>query len=68
VRRSCIEDDNGTVNCNQDAYDYAYNAALNGIIAELEAQATAREQEAGGKPVGMLSAQELNKRLEEAKP
>ena len=30
--------------------------------------ATAREQEARDKPVGMLSAQELNERWGEAKP
>jgi hypothetical protein len=40
---------------------------LGGPLGLLQAQATAREGEARDKPVGMLSAQELNERWEEWK-
>jgi hypothetical protein len=37
---------------------------LGGPLGLLKAQATAREQDIRAKPVGMLSAQELNERWE----
>jgi len=41
---------------------------LGGPLGMLKAQATAQEGAARDKPVGMLSAQELNERWGEAKP